>query len=82
MECEVITPYFSKSIKVKEISVENGEGKLIIYPLHTDFISSIKKNSVISIKTLDKEEKYKCNQGVIKIQSNKALIIIDTNDNM
>ncbi|MFN3995066.1 MAG: F0F1 ATP synthase subunit epsilon [bacterium] len=81
MECKIITPYKSESLEVKEIMIDSGEGVLAIYPMHTDFISSIKKNSLIKIKT-KKEGKleYFCKQGIIKIQSNKALILIDVEE--
>ncbi|MCS7243407.1 MAG: hypothetical protein RMJ36_01550 [Candidatus Calescibacterium sp.] len=84
MECKIVTPYFSKTVNVKEISIDSTNGVLLIYPQHTDMISSIKKDSLLNIKSTEGSLKYKCNQGVIKIQSNKALILIDTDekDNM
>lgn len=81
MECRIVTPYKSMSIQVKEIIIDSGEGVIAIYPMHTDFISSIKKNSLIKIKTTEGKMEYFCKQGIIKIQSNKALILIDTEEN-
>ncbi|MEN3015443.1 MAG: hypothetical protein ABDH21_05255 [bacterium] len=81
MECRVSTPYFSKILKIRELKIDTGEGELIIYPYHTDFMSSINKNSMVVIKTIDNEIiKYKCKQGVIKIQSNSVLVLIDTDE--
>lgn len=80
MECKIVTPYKSELAEVKEIIIDSGEGVLAIYPMHTDFISSIKKDSIIKMKTKERKLEYFCKQGVIKIQSNKALILIDTEE--
>ena len=77
MECQIISPYYSKKLQIKEILVDTGQGKLSIFPNHTDFIATIKQNDEIIIKTNKETHKYRVNQGLVKIQSNKCLIIID-----
>lgn len=80
MEGKIVTPYQTQSLEIKEILIDSGEGTLAIYPIHTDFISPIKKNSLIKIKTKEGKLEYFCKQGIIKIQQNKALILIDTEE--
>lgn len=80
MECKIVTPYFHKTVQVKEITIDSGQGILMIYPLHTDFISSIRNNSGIKLKTHEGNIEYKVKQGMLKIHSNKALIVIDIDE--
>jgi len=81
MECKVSTPSWTKTVKVKEIVIDSGEGVLKIYPQHTDMVSSIKINSNVSLTLNDgRVFNLKCNQGILKIESNKALILIDTDE--
>ncbi|MCX7972500.1 MAG: hypothetical protein N2657_04750 [bacterium] len=80
MECKICTPYSSENFHAKEISIDTGEGVLKIYPLHTDSIFSIAPNSILRILSDKGELKYKCNHGIIKIHSNKALIVVDTDE--
>jgi len=78
MECLVVSPEEKFNLKVKEIFIDTGQGGLRIYPNHTDIICSIKENSTITVKSVDnKEYSYRCKKGILKIHSNKALILFN-----
>jgi len=78
MECVIVNPEEKTILKAKEILIDSGQGSLRIYPYHTDLISSIKNSSKIVIKTQDnKVFTYNCRKGILKIQSNRALILFD-----
>lgn len=78
LELEIIKPTESKKLQVEWIEVEGVNGNFIVGPNHIPLISLLAAKGKISYQLPDgKKVSFDVSGGLIKVENNKALILLN-----
>ena len=78
MFIEIITPekYLYKG-QVKSIKLPGSTGEFEVLNNHAPIISTLKSGNIRVIDSKEDVENFKINGGVIELQNNKVIILVD-----